>query len=358
MLSCSDDDSATISEEERFNQTKALIELNLLPTIENYFARDNGTTTYRSASLAGTWKHEYDREGRLRRSLMYEIFPSRLLKKIAFSEYANNNLQMKIEVSTYTYYSIFPKLEKKHWNLVLNEDFTPNSIIWKEGNIIENFEELNSNKWVTKLGKRIYDGTLIWTTNYEYDEKGNVVKYNTTYPDDEIIDANVDYTYTDWGDLLSYHFENSHGDFSKADYFYRSDNTLERLEESFDYRIKPAGENIYLYDENEALLKQTSNYDDGSRIIIDYNHDAGYIISTSYSENENISEIFNYLALPEEQRYFLSSFEKYLNGILGSIEFYNSDYVKEKKEFYNETGILIYTEYYDEEGNITDTVYP
>lgn len=357
MTSCSDDDALIKTEVENLTVTKDLIELNLIPTIENYYGRDNGSATFRGASLAVEWNHDYDEEGRLIKSTMHEIYPSRVLKEISFSDYSTDNLEVKIEISSYTYFSTFPNVYKENNTLVLNEDFSPSAIISESGISVSSFEELNAEKWVTKLGHSVNNKPLLWTTNYEYDEKGNVTKYSTTYHQYEITEAAVTYTYTDWGDPLSYHFQNAESKFSEVEYFYRENKTLEMLEETFDWGDEDKGQNTYLYNENEAFLKQVTNYNNGSKTIVDYDHVAGKITEIKYTEDNNLFEIHIYLQLPEVESYFLSTHESYLNGKINTITYYNTDYVIEKQEFYDEDGDLEYTEYYDEDGNVTETIY-
>lgn len=362
MPSCSEDDSFIQAESENLTGTKDLFELNFIPTFENYFGRDIGSSTYKSASLAVEWRHEYDEEGRLIKSTMYEIYPSRVLKEITFSEYSTDDLEVKIEVNTYTYFSTFPNVYKENSTLVLNEDFSPSVIITEDGYESRSFDELNSDKWVTKLGYSVNNGSLLWTTNYEYDEKGNVTKYSTTYHQYEITEASVDYTYTDWGDPLSYHFQNAESKFSEVEYFYREDRTLERLEETFDFSAEDGGKQIFLYNENESFLNKTTNYNNGSKTIVDYDHEAGKITQKKYAQDNNLTDIYIYLLLPEGENYFLSTHESYLNGIIRSIKYFkiqlnNTENDIVKWEFYDENGNLEYTKFYDEDGNYTETVY-
>lgn len=357
ISSCSEDDSVIKTEEEIFVETKDLIELNFIPTFENYFGRDNGSITYRSASLAVEWDHQYGEDGRLVNSKMYEIYPYRLLKEISFSEYSTNNLEVKIKVNRYNYFSTFPKVYEDSSTLALNENFSLNAIITEEGSELSSFDELSPEKWVTKLGLKVNNESLLWTTNYEYDENGNVTNYYTTYHQYEMTEAAVDYTYTDWGDPLTYHFQNAEGAFSEAECFYREDNTLEKLEETFNWGDEDAGQNIYSYNENEAFLKQITNYNNGSKSITDYDHDAGKITKKNYSDDGKISEIYYYLIVTDEERYFLFAHENYLNGLINSIKYFNTDNEIEKQEYYDENGDLEYTEFYDKDGDVTETIY-
>ena len=353
LFACSEEE---LNETENINleENIDLFQGDFLPTFTNYFGRDMGTSTYKSASLSGEWEHEYDEKGRLIRSTMYELYPSRILKRISFSNYSSDNMEVNIKVESFTYYLTFQNSVEYTASLKFNEDFSLNRII-DEGGGYGSFDELNSQGYVTKLGNVIPDGTKIWTTNYDYDNAGNVIKYYTTYHQYHIQDASVDYTYTSFGDPKSYKFQNEEGSFKEAEYFYREDNTLERLEETFNFGDGEAGKNIFLYTENEAYLEKRVEYDNGAKLIIDYDHEDGQITEKKYAANGDLSMVTDYLLSEQFQRYFLSTCKEYVNGMISSIKYYDIDGDILKREFYDESGVLEYTEYYDEEGNYTHT---
>lgn len=338
----------------------SLFETNFLPTFTNYYGRDNGSHAYRSASLAVKWDHEYDDQGRLIKSTMYEKFPSRILKEISFLDYSSDNLEVNIQVEIRTYFLNFPNVYTFNSRLQLNEDFSINRIIprnsegeYSDGHYLS-FDEFNSQKWVTKVGDIVGGDKKLWTTNYEYDEEGNVTRYYTTY-EYEMADANVDYTYTYFGDPKTYYFQNEKGTFSKVNYYYREDNTLERLEEDFDWGNGDTGKNIYIYTHEEAFQEKITTKEDGSQTIVRYEYFEGETIVKYYDGDGVISDTFQYL-MNNEIRY-LSAHEKYQNGILRSKEYFDIDCDLIKKEFFDENGVLEYTEYYDEGGNYTHTEY-
>ena len=355
LSSCNQDNSDSVAEGIGQTDVKSLIEANFLPTYTNYYGRDIGSHTFRSASLAVDWTHEYDNFGRLIKSTMYDRYPSRILKEISFSEYSSDNLEMQVKIENIQYFSTFPNIYTEYYSMKLNEDYSLSMIISEEGGEMQTFDELNSQKWVTKLGEVTPTGTKLWTTNYEYDQVGNLTKYYSTYHENYIQDAVVDYTYSNFGDPKSYHFQNEEGNFSIVEYFYREDNTLERLEENFNWGNENAGNNLYRYTEDEAFLEKLTNYEDGSKKVINYDHSEGVIVEKDFGPQGLISNIYTYLLM--EEFYFLATHEVYLNGIIESIQFYNSDNKPIKKEFYDNNGDLEYTEYYDEDENVTDTVY-
>ncbi|AVR45896.1 hypothetical protein C7S20_11890 [Christiangramia fulva] len=320
--------------------TKELFQTSFLPTFTNYFGRDIGTHTYRGASLAVDWKHEYDEKGRLAKSVMYEKYPSRVLKEISFSDYSADDLSMKVKIKIFTYFLSFPLVDEKFYALELNDDFSLKKLTDEDGSY-RTFDELNSQNFVTKLGYVVPDGVKLWTTNYAYDEKGNVTKYTSDYHQYYMTNASVDYTYTDFGDPKSYYFQNEEGLFSKVEYFYREDNTLEKLEEEFKDGEESFGTKIYTYDLNEKYLTRITNFGDGSKNVINYNENE--IIIEDFEANGLLSKVDIYKN--QEENYFLRMHKEYLNGSIHLIQYFTSN------------GDLDYTEYYDENGNLAETVY-
>lgn len=360
LLACSPEEEAnTPSGDEvqslSWKENSDLIQANFLSTFTNYYGRDNiGTYTYRGASLAVEWEHTYDEEGRLLKSIMYEKYPTRVLKEISFSDYSSDNSKINIQISTYNYFLTFQDVSIDSCTLQLKNDFSLDRIIYEDGGY-RSFDELNSQGFVTKLGEVTPNGTKIWTTNYEYDQEGNATKYYTTYHQYSMQEASVDYTYTDFGDPKSYHFQNEAGLFSKVEYFYREDNTLERLEESFDFGNDDAGTRRYFYTNDEAFSEIIIDYDNGAKTLINYDHNLGKITERYYTIDGNLSEVYNHLLVPEDQRYYLATIEKYLDGLINSIKYFDTDNDIMKEEFYDENGVLNYIEYYDENGNYTHT---
>ncbi|TRO66918.1 hypothetical protein [Christiangramia sabulilitoris] len=333
LSGCSNDDlknSQSFEQDPLINQD--INELAFLPTITNLYGRDHGTITYRSASLDGIWGHEYDNTGRLSKSVMYERYPSRILKQINYSNYSEDNLEMDLEIITFTYYYGFPRTYTLKNRLYLNEDFLADRIsdVDEDREGYQSFDELNSRGNVTKLGKVLEDNVKVWTTNYEYDDDGNVTKYFTEYHPNNSQDAMVVYSYTEAGDLKTYDFHNEEGLFSNVEYTYRGDNTLEGLNETFRMRDENAGSRTILYDENEAYKEQRILYLNGSKTISSYTENQ--IIEQYYRPGDILKEIWKYII--------------------------NEDYIYcEQIEYYDEEGNLDYTEYYDEEGNLIETIY-
>lgn len=311
-------------------ENNVAFQTDFLPTITNLYGRDHGTLTFRSASLEGVWEHEYDDQNRLSKSTMYEKYPSRILKEIYYSAYSSNNLEMMLEIVSYTYFYGFPRKYTFKHKLRLNEDFSADRIHREDEESYEHFEELNSHGFVTKLVNMVRPGMKLWTTHYDYNDNGKVTKYYTTYHQYYIQDASVDYTYTSFGEPKSYDFQNQSGKYSNVEYFYRSDHTLERMEESFNWNNSGKGYQIITYDENEAFEKKVTQYEDGSKTIESYEEDQ--IIENHYRPGDVLKEAWIYKIAGEKI---------YLEMV----------------KYYDGEGVLNYTEYYDENGDLIETVY-
>lgn len=330
MSSCADDDSIIKTEEERVSVIKDLFEHNFTPTIENYFGRDHvGTVTNRSSSLSGDWIHEYDDEGRLYKSQLYEKYPQRILKEIIFSLYNKDANKVKLQVITYNYFT-FTTYDHGNFELRFNEDFLLKGISQEFENgptEIVDFEELNSNNWISLLKYQHIPGYV----GYDYDAMGNILMY-TVYDKDLNISSTVKYTYTDFGDLESYYFKNTHNNFSTVNYFYRSDNTLDRFEGVFNFGQENIGISTFIYEADESYSKEITEYENGKREITNYKGEE--IIKEYYEINEKLAEVYGYFFSESLGKYYLKEYQKY-----------------------DENGALYYTEYYDEEGNVIETIY-
>lgn len=323
-------ENETINEKPEEKEDDSGFGIHFLTTLTNYFGRDQGTLTYRSASLAGTWAHEYDDNNRLLKSLMYEKFPFRLLKEIHYSDYSSDDLEMNLEIINYTYFYGFPRSFTINYRLRLHPDLSADRLIADGGNSYLSFEELNAEGYVTKLGDGLEEDQKLWTTHFEYDTQGNHTKYYAIYYNSGITNASVDYTYNELGDLKTYDFQNEAGSFSKVDCFYRSDNSLERLEEIFDMGDGYAGNKTFYYDEQEVFTSKLINFEDGSKIIESYTNEQ--IIEKHLRPGDILQEVW---------KYRITGNDIYIQLI----------------EYYDGEGNLEYTEYYDENGNLEETVY-
>lgn len=344
ITSCSEDRIEYISGEELGTQegeTSSLefvkgnknLTSNFLPTFTNFYGRDRGTSTNRSSSLASEWIHEYDESEKLVKSFFYELFPYRLLREVTYLDFVEDH-KLKYEIKEYGYYGLLYSFVDSY-ELTFNDNMVIERI--DDGTV---FKELNDLGWVTKINTVTPDGHIIYKRGYEYDDTGNVLKY-LAYDNPGVASSTVDYTYNENGDPLSYHFQNTAGAETKVKYYYRQDNTLEKLEEEYKNDNDDFGTEIYTYNLEERLLKQITNKGDGSKKLVTYTEDQ--VVVENFDIDGLLREIFLYQI--QEESYYLKLHKEYLNGVIHKIKYYNSD------------GELDYTEYYDENGNLTETVH-
>lgn len=344
LASCSEERMDEISTEEvgsqeeetnplEFEKGNEDLSSNFLPTFTNYFGRDRGTSTNRSSSIASEWIHEYDQNDNLVKSYFYELYPYRLLREITYHEIDQDNT-LNFEIKEYGYYGLIYSVSSSY-ALKLDDDLK----IIGLGEVLEDvFKEFTDDGWVTKINSVTPDGQIVLQRGYEYDEDGKVLKY-ISYDTPGVITGTVDYTYNENGDPLSYHFRNAAGAETKVNYYYRQDNTLERLEEEY-FENGNSGTKVFTYSLDERLSKQIEFNGDGTKKVVTYTEEE--IIEEHFFEDDVKKEVFIFKI--QEDRYFLKQHKEYLNGIIQTIKFYTAE------------GELDYTEYYDENGNLSETV--
>lgn len=344
LTSCSEEKIQEISAEDLdvqeevasgdFSKKNGLLTSNFLPTFTNYYGRDRGTSTNRSSSIASEWIHEYDENEKLVKSYFFELYPYRILKEVTYLNSGEDN-KLIYEIKQYSYYGLFYSITS-NYELRIDEDFIIQSI----GDAGTVFTEFNDEGWVTKINTVTSDGHIVYQTGYEYDEQGNILKY-ISYDTPGIITSTVDYTYNEIGDPLSYYFQNTAGAETKVKYYYRQNNTLEKLEEEYYIDNEDFGTEVYTYSEEERLLEEIEIKGDGSKRLTTYTDEE--IVVEYFADNDLLIEVTIYQI--QDESYFLKMRKQYVNGILNTIKYYDTN------------GELDYTEYYDEEGNLTETVY-
>lgn len=347
LVSCSEESIQDITAEEigvqeetnsmNFAKSNENLTSNFLPTFTNYHGRDRGTSTNRSASLASEWIHEYDDNGKLVKSYFFELFPYRILKEVNYSDIGENQ-KLTYEIKEYTYFRLNISWTTSY-ELMVDQTLNIKRITPDQGRTAV-FEELNDQGWVTTIHTVTSDNKVLYKSGYEYDETGKVLKY-LAYDTPGVESSTVDYTYNEHGDPLSYHYQNTKGAEIKVEYYYREDNTLERLEEEYYNDPDDFGTKIYTYTSEERFLKQIVNKGDGSKEMVIYDEDE--VVVEYFKEDDVLSEVYTYHI--QDDGYLLKLYKKYLNGVIHMIKYYDAD------------GELDYTEYYDENGKLTETVY-
>lgn len=313
-----------------FLKSSELLTSNFLPTFTNYHGRDSGTSTNRSSSLASEWSHEYDENDNLVKSYFFELYPHRILKEVTYLDVHDHTL--KYEIKEYRYYGLLYSISDSY-ELTFDDNL---EITGTPGQV---FREFTEDGWVTKIDAVASNGSVVYQTGYEYDEQGKILKY-LSYDNSGINYATVDYTYNENGDPLSYYFQNIYGAEIKVNYFYRGDNTLERLEEEYFNDDNDYGTKIFHYSAEERFAERITNRGDGSKEVVTYTEDE--IIVESF-QDEVLTEVFIYQIT--EEGYFAKLQKEYINGVLHTIKYFNAK------------GDVEYTEYYDEDGNLIETIY-
>lgn len=337
--SCSKESIQNVSVKDLTNSTAFLksnefLTSNFLPAFISLYGKDRWTSTNRSSSLASEWAHEYDDNGKLVKSSFFELFPYRILKEVTYHDIVED-YKLEYEIKEYSYYGL---LYSETFTYELTFDDNLNIKTMGPDVVIK---ELSDEGWVTKINTVAPNGYIIYQTGYEYDEQGQILKY-ISYDSNGILKSTVDYSYNENGDPLSYHFQNTEGDETRVNYYYRQDNTLERLEEEYYRGSDDFGTEIYTYSQEERLSKQITNKGDGSKEIVTYTEDRRVVVE-HFSANDVLKDIYTYQI--QDEKYYLKSHEEYLNGVIHKIKYYDAN------------GELEYTEYYDSNGNLTETVY-
>lgn len=298
---------------------------NFVPVFSDYYGHN---------SKISQWVHEFDENGRLTISTKFEKYPLRVLAEFNFSDYTNTTVEVKI--TDYRYDRVLSPYEKD-FRIYFDEFF----MIKKLENLSTGYNptlfilisEINSNGFIQKTETLDQNGELNSFKEYQYDSDIYLIK-TFSYDSDNDLTNETDFTYTDFGDLKTEFSLNQDNSSFYREYFYRNNNTLEKLEwrthfESFDAFITME------YDENEALLKDVTitNHADG--------------------QTQKTIEIYD-SGIPV-------SFEWILNGVKKQFSLYkldsNGDSYIYKNEQYDENGNLEYTEYFDENGNLINTEY-
>ena len=298
--------------------------LNFLPTFTNYYSPHN---------KAVNWVHEFDTEDRLVKSVKYEKFPNRILEEFIFKYNTGSASTIIVDHLTIDY-SRYGKEFSFPFRVVLDDDFNLEKVI--TGSIAEygaedhwNFEELNDKKWVTTiLSEFVMESGYKSNKKIEldYNEIGFITEKRIFDNSGSLEDVYI-WTSTEFGEMKT---EGNEEDSDITKYFYRSDNTLEKMIVEYeDPTLK--FEHISVFDENEAIISYTRKDLIENRTTVRYYDARGTL-----------------------------SFEVYKFEVLREKTYYNLDHqnnYKLKTEYYDDNGELEYTVYFDQSGNVTDTIY-
>lgn len=341
-----------------FEPTK-MFYYNFLPAFTNYFGVERHYELWKGASRALLWKHEFDSEDKLIKSIAYEKYPFRIFKEFYFTNYDSENLSLDLRIQTNNYHG-WPATFTENFTIGYSSDYLITDLTTGADVVYERkeFEAYNSENWVTSLASYNYDDQLVSNINYEYDSEGNILKAEAFGLDGSLKYSN-EFNYSEVDEVKTAFYLNS--DESSFEYFYRDDHTLEKVEETFS-----GGNATFFYSEEEHLKEWIILYDDGHKIRFIFN------ATEKVEENYYDGVLYDiYYFRFEEGNYsgWVYKYEWYENGILRERTVLNENYKRESyeyfydngnleyKEFFDQDGNRIYTEYYDEEGNLVNTEY-
>ena len=294
-----------------------LFNLNFVTIFSNYF----GPNTH-----INQWLHEFDGNGRLIKSSLYEKYPFRISNEFIFSNYQDNTVNF--QMISY-YYKRASEPQKQEFTATFNDDYiiqkfennytgynpTPYTVIKKltTKNFIENIENLDS------------DEVLVGSENFEYNSEDFLTKVLNYGPADNLL-AEKDITYTEFGDVEKELTKRPDGTYFLYNYFYRADHTLESLE----WEVVLSNSDTYViqeFDENEMLLKDTTSqeFEDGITQKTIELYESGILISSEWIYN-GVKKQYTTYKLDGSGGSYLSTMENYdENGNLISKTCYNID---------------------------------
>ena len=296
-------------------EPEASFSFNFLPTFTNY---------YGSGSSAVNWVHEFDEEGRPSRSIKYEKYPFRILNEFVFSNYQDG--KVSFEITSYSYERVSDPVKREHIvfydgeffiekfeNLYTGYNPTPFTVI----------NQLTAEKYISIIENQDPNGVLVSSENFEYNDDGLIIR-KLSYNSEGNLSAEVVLTYTDFGGVKSRISNKPDGTYFKFNYYYREDNTLEKLE----WEVKQSyAETLVIqeFNENENLIRDTTtqNFEDGRTQITIESFEAGILISIELIDN-GIKKQYNVYEPDGNGGSYLSTMEIYdENGNLISKSCFN-----------------------------------
>lgn len=291
-------------------EAQNLYNINFVTIFSNYFGPNKNTTK---------WVHEFNDNGKLSKSILYEKFPFRILDEFVFSSHLDG--KVNFEHTDYSYAKATAP-EKREYTAFYNEDF-----------IIEMFENLytgynptpfsvlkglNAENFIQVLENRDSGNILVSSQNFEYNSD-NLISKVFNYDSTGTLSAEKVVTYYEFGDLKTENTVRPDGTYFLYNYYYRDDNTLESKE----WEVKLSNsETLVLqeFDENETLLKDTTSQiftNGSSQKTIEY-FDEGILISLEWFNDGLLKQKYFY-ELDDDGGSYLSIQENYdENGNLTS----------------------------------------
>lgn len=332
VLSCSGDD---MNEETGTDADFENIELrNFISTIESW-------TNYPQTSVE--WSHEIDDQGYLVESTMYEKYPRRVIWKIEYFQYNENQLPIEYQK---TYYSFGEINNFLTWDVWYSEDGLLQGLTaYNDGSYSHeySFSQLDDRHRVITSLYYGSSGEFIHRDIREYDLKGNhrsLTRFNTeSGNDDSSLIGEWNYLYTSFGDRESYTYTSGETGYTVDNsYSYRDDFTLQSIE-SFtqNQSDETVAVNFWEYDQEERLNYQRTINGDSRWEYVEFFPNGDLKIAEYYLRDELI-----WIQTIAED---------------GSSEWkvFNPDDGTYKIEYQNAEGTVYKVEYYDADGNLLNT---
>jgi hypothetical protein len=205
------------------------------------------------------WIHEYNDEGVLIRSLMYERFPSKLLSEFNYSDHSNEGYPFSIKRITYLPGNITnTNIELSYTNDSINMMLTRDAF----GNFISKvfLIDYDAANRVTDIHRYNENDMFMERSVIEYNSEGRAAVYTTYSSQTETNEANIIRldinTYTSFGEIHT-SLQLINGKERELEYFYRDDNTLREVR-AISFAEEPHIITINRFDENKVRISSTT----------------------------------------------------------------------------------------------------
>ena len=294
-----------------------LYNLNFVTIFSNYFGPNRKITH---------WLHEFNDNGKLSKSILYEKYPFRILNEFVFSNYQNGKVDF--ENISYSYEKVLAPDKREH-----KAYYDENFIIEKFENMSTGYnptpysvlKELNSENFVGIIEQLDPEGILVLSKDFEYNSDNMIIKViNNDSANNLLSEKKI--TYNEFGDLKTENTVRPDETYFLFNYFYRGDNTLESLK----WEVKASNSETSVlqeFDENETLLKDTTNQifvNGNTQKTIEY-YQNGILISLEWYVDRVIKQI-SYFQPDGNGDSFLYKIEEYsFDGVLDKIKIYNAE---------------------------------
>lgn len=311
-----------------------LVSSNFIPTIESWNSLPHS---------AVEWDHEFNNEGKLVKSIMFEKYPRRILWELTYLNHNENQLPLEYKK---TYFSFGEQVNMFTWDIRYTEDGTIEALTaFKDGSYSHeySFPVLDEKNRVKSSLYFDTTGEFIYRTAYEYGQDGNhkrVTRLGSEFGSGDMLEK-WDYNYNNFGDREYTQYINMEtGSTTEFTHFYREDFTLKSTESISNSEGSP--EIIYItdFDEEERTIYQIVTYGEQKWEYFSYFPNGDVEILEYYFGDELI-----WVQTYHEDRTSVRKIFNYENGTY-MVEYRDSEGTVFKVEFYDSNDNLLNTEYY------------